>query len=104
MDFHYHAQAHKIDEETCNKIKKALAKFHKNKESIIEAGGWCGKKGVINNWYIPKLEFLQSIAPSILANGSLIQWSADITEHAHITKVKNPSQTTNNQDHKAQIC
>ena len=36
------------------------------------------------SWTIPKLELLQSIIPSICLSGAVIQWSADITEHAHV--------------------
>jgi hypothetical protein len=59
---------------------------------------------VIDNWYIPKLEFLQSVVSSIQANGVAIQWSADLTEHAHITEVKDPARSSNNQDYESQIC
>ncbi|KAJ7017639.1 hypothetical protein C8F04DRAFT_1214995 [Mycena alexandri] len=38
-----------------------------------------------------KLEFLQSVVPAIRANGVALQWSADVTEHAHITLVKDPA-------------
>src|SRR5262245_57215319 len=31
-------------------------------------------------------------------------WSADIIEHAHITKIKQPVKATNNQNYKEQIC
>ena len=33
----------------------------------------------------------------------MMQWSADITEHAHVTKVKNPAHAGNNQNHYSQI-
>ena len=32
------------------------------------------------------------------------QWSADFTEHAHITLVKDPARSGNNQGHESQIC
>ena len=64
-----------------------------------------GKGGKpIVNWYIPKLELLQSVIPNIRANGATIQFSADITEHAHITEIKNPAQAGNNQGYEVQIC
>jgi hypothetical protein len=59
---------------------------------------------VIDNWYIPKLEFLQSITSSISNTGASIQWSADHTERCHITEIKVPSRSTNNQGYESQIC
>ena len=32
-----------------------------------------------------------------------MQWSTDITEHAHVTEVKNPVRASNNQDYHSQI-
>ncbi|KAG2056177.1 hypothetical protein BDR06DRAFT_859357, partial [Suillus hirtellus] len=49
---------------------------------------------VLDNWYIPKLELMQSVMPSIHLVGSLMQWSADTTEHAHITLIKDPADST----------
>jgi len=77
MDFHYLTQAPEIDDDICRHITEALKEFHSHKSVIIEACACCGKgKKVIDNWYIPKLEFLQSVVPSIQANGMAIQWSA----------------------------
>jgi len=45
----------------------------------------------INNWHIPKLELMQSVVPSILRAGVPIQWSTDLTEHAHIKQIKDPA-------------
>ncbi|KAI6018857.1 hypothetical protein EDC04DRAFT_2902053 [Pisolithus marmoratus] len=45
-----------------------------------------------------------SIVPSIRSMGTLGQWSADITEHAHINIIKDPAQSGNNQNFDAQIC
>jgi hypothetical protein len=104
-DFHYLAQVPKITDETCTKIQNALAEFHKHKDAIILADGQTRKGGkVIDNWYIPKLEFLQSVVPNICDNGVAMQWSADPTECAHITEIKNPSKSTNNQEYESQIC
>jgi hypothetical protein len=105
MDFRYLAQAPEIDDNICKRITESLTEFHTHKSAIIKAGARCGKgKKVIDNWYIPKLEFLQSVVPSIRANGVAIQWSADLTEHAHITEIKDPAQATNNQNYESQIC
>lgn len=58
----------------------------------------------MKQWEIPKLEFLQSVVPNIRGNGVSIQWSAEITERAHITEIKNPSNSGNNQKYESQIC
>jgi hypothetical protein len=53
----------------------------------------------VSNWYIPKLEFMQSVVFNIQQNGVAMQWSADVTEHAHIEVVKDPAASGNNQDY-----
>ncbi|KAJ7911544.1 hypothetical protein B0H13DRAFT_2328201 [Mycena leptocephala] len=102
--FFYHGQAPAIDEDVLDKMASALACFHAEKHAILKAGVRKGKKGPINNWHIPKLEFLQSVIPAIRANGVPLQWTADVTEHAHITEVKEPASNSNNQGYEAQIC
>ncbi|KAJ7741685.1 hypothetical protein B0H16DRAFT_1728463 [Mycena metata] len=104
VNFFYHGQAPAINEDILEKIDATLGRFHDHKQAILDAGARKGKKGAINNWYIPKLEFLQSVVPAIRANGVPLQWSADVTEHAHITLVKDPASHSNNQKYEAQIC
>ena len=104
MDFRYSAQSMQIDEKLCGEIDAALKEFHAHKDSIIAAGARRGKGHAIDNWYIPKLEFLQSVVPSIHANGIALQWSADGIECAHIEVIKNPSNFSNNQKYESQIC
>ena len=104
MDFRYLAQSMLIDEQICTKIDAALKEFHAHKDSIIATGARRGKGGVIEHFYIPKLEFLQSVVPSIRANGIALQWSADGTERAHIEVIKNPSDFSNNRNYESQIC
>ena len=58
----------------------------------------------MDHFWIPKLELMQSVVPSILWVGCLLQWSADTTEHAHIEVVKDPASITNHHDYDAQIC
>ena len=104
-DFRYLAQAPEIDEASCTKIESALLEFHAHKDAILAAKARCGEKDApIDNWHIPKLEFLQSVVPSIRTSGVPIQWSADRTENAHITEVKDPAGSGNNQDYEPQIC
>lgn len=104
LDFRYLAQSRTVTDSIINQIDFSLKLFHDNKDSVLEIGARRGKKGPINNWEIPKLEFLQSVTQNIRYNGSAIQWSADTTEHAHIEVVKQPSSHSNNQRHEAQIC
>ncbi|KAG1857132.1 hypothetical protein F4604DRAFT_1590006, partial [Suillus subluteus] len=46
----------------------------------------------------------ESVVPSVRQVGSLVQWSADTTEHAHITLIKDPADSTNHNNYDAQIC
>ncbi|KAG1790414.1 uncharacterized protein HD556DRAFT_1446143 [Suillus plorans] len=106
MDFRYISQATTIDEAHCQKILGALKEFHEHKQEIIACGARRGAKSkqVLDNWHIPKLELMQSVEPSIRQVGSLLQWSADTTEHAHITLIKDPADSSNNINYDAQIC
>ena len=66
MDFCYLAQAQIIDDEACTRLESLLKEFHVNKQAILDASAHRGKENtLINNWYIPKLEFLQSVVPNI---------------------------------------
>ncbi|KAG2046507.1 hypothetical protein BDR06DRAFT_1014664 [Suillus hirtellus] len=47
---------------------------------------------------------MQSITASTRKVGALIQWSADATEHAHISEIKDPARHTNNNNYDLQIC
>ena len=105
MDFRYRVQACRIMEMDIELINSALQEFHAHKDSIIMNGLRCGKGNKpINNWYIPKIELMQSMAPSISRVGVAIQWSADITEHAHIDQIKDPAHASNNNNYDPQIC
>ncbi|KAG2047667.1 hypothetical protein BDR06DRAFT_985100 [Suillus hirtellus] len=86
-------------------ISGALTEFYTNKDAILAAGARQGKGNRhIDNFYIPKLELMQSIIPSICNSGVIGQWSADITEHAHITEIKDPARSSNNNNYDTQIC
>jgi hypothetical protein len=105
MDFRYLAQAPEISDRTCDEIDRAIGEFHDHKHEIISIGARTGKGSkVIDNWYIPKLELLQSVTSSIRNNGVAMQWSADTTERCHITEIKDPARSSNNQEYEAQIC
>jgi hypothetical protein len=105
MDFRYLAQAPEVDDVICEKIGAALLEFHNHKSAITDAGVRVGKGNrLIENWYIPKLELMQSVVTNIKANGAAINWTADHTEHAHIEVVKDPGKSGNNQKYEEQIC
>ena len=104
MDFRYLAQSTLLDDKVCERISLALTLFHQNKQAITDSGARRGKNGPIQHWQIPKLELLFSVVPGIKSNGVASQWSADFTEHAHITLVKDPARAGNNQMYEAQIC
>ncbi|KAF8889829.1 hypothetical protein BD779DRAFT_1610913 [Infundibulicybe gibba] len=104
MNFRYLAQARVINERACTLLQTSLKEFHDSKAAILAAGARQGKRGPINNWHIPKLEFSQSMAPNTRLNGAPIHWSADTTEHAHITEIKDPARASNNQRYEEQIC
>ena len=89
MDFWYLAQMHFFNEHGLQQLDTALQSFHTHKGSIIATGG-CSK-----HFHIPKLELLQHVVPSIQDLGAIMQWSTDITEHAHVTEVKNPTHVGN---------
>ncbi|KAG0703857.1 hypothetical protein DFH29DRAFT_981702 [Suillus ampliporus] len=105
MHFRYLVQSPRIDDNDLARISAALDEFHANKHAIITASIRRGKGNTaINNWHIPKLELMQNIVPSIRSSGVIGQWSADATEHAHITEVKDPARSTNNNNYDPQIC
>ncbi|KAG1846443.1 hypothetical protein F4604DRAFT_1936430 [Suillus subluteus] len=94
-----------VDKEDLKCISSTLAEFHTKKDAIIAAGAhWGSGNRVINNWYIPKLELMESIIASIHNSGVIGQWSADVTEHAHIAEVKDPARSSNNNNYDPQIC
>ncbi|KAG1834477.1 hypothetical protein EV424DRAFT_1468577 [Suillus variegatus] len=101
---HFHSGISKLKQSTriedCDlqRILTVLAEFHTNKQAILDA------ELFIDNWYIPKLELMQSITPSIRNTGVAMQWTANTTEHAHVTEIKDPAQASNNNNYNAQIC
>ncbi|KAG1867088.1 hypothetical protein C8R48DRAFT_599969, partial [Suillus tomentosus] len=105
MQFRYLVQSTRIDENDLKLISSALDEFHAKKDMIIAAGARQGQhNNIIDNWHIPKLELMQSIVPSIRNSGIPSQWTADITEHAHITGIKDPARSSNNNNYDPQIC
>ncbi|KAF9228181.1 hypothetical protein BS17DRAFT_877551 [Gyrodon lividus] len=81
IDFRYLAQVPLFTTQLLERVKRALQEFHDNKDAIV-----C--HGARTNWEIPKLELLQSVVPSIIQSGAVMQWTADVTEHAHVQEIK----------------
>ena len=103
LDFWYLSQMPRFDDNSLNKVEAALRVFHNNKLAIISAGSRQGSKGPLEHWEIPKLKLLQNVVPSIRASRAIMQWTADVMEHAHVTEIKQPARSGNNQDYYSQI-
>ncbi|KAI6110231.1 hypothetical protein EV401DRAFT_1891284 [Pisolithus croceorrhizus] len=75
MEFQYLAQAPAITSQMHDHISAALKTFHDHKHAIIDAGLCHGQTtgATLNHWEILKLEFMQSVAPSIHQAGTVIQ-------------------------------
>ena len=97
MHFRYLAQAPVLDTNVCVQIHCALSNFCTYKQSNLDIGTCVGKGGQpVTHFEIPKLEVMQSVVLQIMLNCATVQWSADVTEHVHITFVKDPARETNN--------
>lgn len=99
-DFRYRSQAPRLTDKDIVEIQSSLQEFHDKKFALMEAGA----RGSLDHWRIPKLEMMLAVAPSIPSMGALGQWSADVTEHAHIDVIKDPARSGNNQNFDGQIC
>ncbi|KAG9312837.1 hypothetical protein JVU11DRAFT_6264 [Chiua virens] len=86
-----------FDKQGLAKLNATLASFHTHKHAILATGA-CSE-----HFQIPKLELMQYIVPSICVSGAPMQWAADVTKHAHVTEIKVPARTGNNQNYYAQI-
>ncbi|KAI6041124.1 hypothetical protein EDC04DRAFT_2566093, partial [Pisolithus marmoratus] len=103
LTFCYLAQMPHFNHVTLARVEAMLQTFNDNKTAIISSGGRQGSNGPLQHWEIPKLELLQHIVPSICNSGAVMQWSANVMEHAHVTEIKQPAHTGNNQDYYTQI-
>jgi hypothetical protein len=105
MDFRYLAQARRLDDILLPRITSSLQLFHDYKQSILDLHARVGKGNKpMDHFQIPKLELMHGVVPSIASSGAVMQWSADTTERAHITEVKTPGRSGNNQSYNPQIC
>ncbi|KAI5981111.1 hypothetical protein EDD15DRAFT_2560938 [Pisolithus albus] len=97
VDFLYRAQAPTFTSSAIHAMEESLQEFHMHKDSILQAGVRRGKSKEISHFQIPKLELLQSFGRGIRNVGSLIQYSADVSERLLITHCKDPFTHTNRQ-------
>lgn len=72
IEFIFQAQSLLLYDEHLHALGKALQEFHTYKNSIINSGGWQGKKGPIMhfNIYIPKLEGMNQVAWNVSMMGT----------------------------------
>ncbi|KAG1877844.1 hypothetical protein DFJ58DRAFT_720607 [Suillus subalutaceus] len=80
--------------ETLQSMEHTLSDFHSFKGAIIKAEARRGKGGIKDNFFIPKLKLLQSFKGMVQRLGTLMQSSADTTEHLLITHCKDLFQQT----------
>ncbi|KAG1830962.1 hypothetical protein DFJ58DRAFT_719600 [Suillus subalutaceus] len=81
VEFIYLAQNPVHSPNSLQSMVQALADFHRFKDAIIDAEARRGKKGVKEDFFIPKLELLQSFRGTVERLGSLMhRRSADFTE------------------------
>ncbi|KAG2121290.1 hypothetical protein DEU56DRAFT_711055, partial [Suillus clintonianus] len=64
MDVHYLVQYPSPDVNLLASIDQSLLTFHLKKDVIMMLGARTSTKKAIDNWYIPKLELMQSITVS----------------------------------------
>jgi len=100
VEFIYLAQNPVHTEETLQTLVQALHTFHQHKDAVVEAEARRGKRGAKEDFFIPKLELLQSFEPAVRRLGSLMQFTADVMECLLITHCKDLSERTSrrNQD------
>ncbi|KAG1870011.1 hypothetical protein F4604DRAFT_1881348 [Suillus subluteus] len=97
IDFIYLAQNPLHTESSIVSMTQALRDFHCNKQAILDAEARQGKSGAKDDFFIPKLELMQSFARAIFHVGSLMQWTADVSERLLITHCKHPFERTSRQ-------
>ncbi|KAF8836444.1 hypothetical protein BDN67DRAFT_992126 [Paxillus ammoniavirescens] len=71
-----HSQSPIHTDTSIQSMEASLNEFHIFKSAITEAGARKGKGGIKTDFYIPKLELLQSFADAIRNSGVIIQYTA----------------------------
>ena len=99
VKFIYHAQDPVHTNSLIAAMEQALMNFHSTKQSILDLQARKGSSGVINHFRIPKLELMLSFGQQIKANGTLMQYSAEVPECLLITHCKTPFQQTSHNTH-----
>ncbi|KAG1907062.1 uncharacterized protein F5891DRAFT_940310 [Suillus fuscotomentosus] len=97
VDFIYKAQAPTFTPTSIADMTSSLQEFHEFKHTILRAEARRGTSGPIEHFEIPKLELLASFARAIPQLGSIIQFTADVSERMLITQCKNPFERTSHQ-------
>ncbi|KAG2124547.1 hypothetical protein BD769DRAFT_1628761 [Suillus cothurnatus] len=97
VDFIYKAQSPTFTPTSIADMTSSLQEFHEFKHAILRAEARRGTSGPIEHFEIPKLELLTSFARAIPQLGSIIQFTADISERMLITQCKNPFERTSHQ-------
>ncbi|KAH7908355.1 hypothetical protein BJ138DRAFT_1012981 [Hygrophoropsis aurantiaca] len=97
IDFIYVAQNPVHTPSSIADMQACLAEFHSYKGAILKAEARRGKNGAKDDFCIPKLELFQTFAIAAWNVGSLIQFSADVSERLLITHCKQPFTQTNHQ-------
>ncbi|KIJ06479.1 hypothetical protein PAXINDRAFT_20331 [Paxillus involutus ATCC 200175] len=97
VDFIYQAQNPVHTDSSVTSMSAALSEFHATKHAILDAEARRGSKGALDNFKIPKLELMQSFARQTKATGTLIQYTADVSERLLITHCKTTFQRTSHQ-------
>lgn len=95
IDFIYIAQFPAHTKSTILAMTSALREFHENKQHILDAGARAGKKGAMDHFNIPKLELFNSFERAIINLGSIMQYTADVSERLLITTCKHTFRATN---------
>jgi hypothetical protein len=97
VDFIYKAQSPTFTPSSIADMASSLQEFHEFKHAILHAEARRGSSGPIEHFAIPKLELLASFARAIPQLGSIIQFTADVSERMLITQCKNPFERTSHQ-------
>ncbi|KAG2085487.1 hypothetical protein BD769DRAFT_1632797 [Suillus cothurnatus] len=82
VDFIYLAQNPVHSPNSLNSMARALSDFHSFKDAIVDAEARRGKNSAKVDFFIPKLELLQSFRRTVERLGSLMQFSADSKDFA----------------------
>jgi hypothetical protein len=97
VDFIYKAQSPTFTLSSIADMASSLQEFHEFKHAILHTEARRGSSGPIEHFEIPKLKLLASFAQAIPQLSSIIQFTADVSEHMLIMQCKNPFKRTSHQ-------